>query len=99
MFMKNINAIFVETKNGERFKVAENNLHGARAMARHLSNGGSPFDTVGMKVSSMMEEMSNLKNMMSEVKSISKDEQLVEQSSDLAGKIRTRFIGLRETLR
>ena len=96
---RNINAIFVETKNGERFKVAENNLHGARAMARHLSNGGSPFDTVGIKVSSMMEEMSSLKNMMAEVKSIGKDEQLVEQSSDLAGKIRTRFIGLRETLR
>jgi len=96
---RNINAIFVETKNGERFKVAENNLHGARAMARHLSNGGSPFDTVGMKVSGMMEEMSNLKNMMAEVKTIGKDGQLVEQSSELAGKIRTRFIGLRETLR
>ena len=96
---RNINAIFVETKNGERFKVAENNLHGARAMARHLSNGGSPFDTVGIKVSSMMEEMSSLKNMMAEVRSISKDGQLVEQGNELAGKIRTRFIGLRETLR
>jgi len=96
---RNINAIFVETKNGERFKVAENNLHGARAMARHLSNGGSPFDTVGIKVSSMMEEMSSLKNMMAEVKSIGKEEHLIEQSSELAGKIRTRFIGLRETLR
>ena len=96
---RNIHAIFVETKNGERFKVAENNLHGARAMARHLSNGGSPFDTVGIKVSSMMEEMSKLKNMMAEIRSISKEGQLIEQSDELSGKIRTRFIGLRETLR
>lgn len=96
---RNIQAIFVETKGGERFKVAENNLHGARAMARHLSNGGSPFDTVGMKVSSMMEEMSKLKSLIKEVKNFNRLGQLNEESSSLLTNIREHYIEIRETLK
>ena len=51
---RNIQAIFIETKSGERFRVSPNHLHGARAMARHLSNSGSPFDTVGNTTFSVM---------------------------------------------
>lgn len=96
---RNIQAIFVETKGGERFKVAENNLHGARAMARHLSNGGSPFDTVGMKVTEMMSKMSSLKSLMSEVRKIKRNETISEDAGVLTEQIKSQFNSLRETLK
>lgn len=95
---RNINAIFVETKSGERFKLATNNIHGARAMARHLSNGGSPFDTVGVKVTNMMEEMSELRNIMKEVRSVQR-KGLQEEASELANNVSIRFCSLRENLK
>ncbi len=96
---RNIQAIFVETKSGERFMVAENNLHGARAMARHMSNGGSPFDTVGMKVSEMMNQMSSLKSLMAEVTNAGKNEAITEDAGVLAEQIKIQFNSLRETLK
>src|SRR5690554_5741142 len=82
---RNIEAIFVETKSGERFKVAENNIHDARALARHLNNGGSPFDTVGIKITNIMEQMSQLKEMMKQARSFGR-QGLEEQAGDLVAK-------------
>lgn len=95
---RNIHAIFIETKGGERFRVTENNLHGARAMARHLSNGGSPFDTVGLKVSTMMGEMSELKKLAKETRSL-KDAVLSEDRNKLLEQIKLRFRSIRESLK
>jgi len=41
---RKINAIFVETSEGERFKFPTKNLHGARAFAKHIDSGGRPHD-------------------------------------------------------
>lgn len=41
---RKIESIFVETIEGERFKLPFNNLHGARAMARHIAEGGTVLD-------------------------------------------------------
>jgi hypothetical protein len=57
---RHINAIYVENNQGERFKMAHNKLSGARAMARHISEGGAPYDDLGQHITSMVAEMQEL---------------------------------------
>ena len=56
-----IGAIYVESSEGERFKYPYKHLTGARAMARHVAEGGKPFDDFGKHIVSMSEEMSKLR--------------------------------------
>jgi hypothetical protein len=57
---RHINAIYVENAQGERFKMESNKLSGARAMARHISEGGTPYDEVGQQIKTMVQEMTEL---------------------------------------
>ncbi len=57
---RHINAIYVENVHGERFKMESNKLSGARAMARHISEGGTPYDDVGQQIKRMVQEMTEL---------------------------------------
>ena len=57
---RHINAIYVENDQGERFRMQHNKLSGARAMARHIAEGGMPYDEVGQHLNSMVQEMSEL---------------------------------------
>jgi hypothetical protein len=57
---RHINAIYVENVQGERFKMESNKLSGARAMARHISEGGTPYDEVGQQIKRMVQEMTEL---------------------------------------
>ena len=56
---RNIHSIFVQ-RGEERFKMAENNLKAARAMARHLQMGGETFDSVGSAITEMAVEQRKL---------------------------------------
>ncbi len=57
-----IESIFIESAEGERFKYPIKHLNGARAMARHVSEGGKPFDSFGKYISGLSEELSKLKS-------------------------------------
>ena len=56
---RNIHSIYVQ-RGEERFKMAENNLKAARAMARHLNMGGETFDSVGTAITEMAQEQRKL---------------------------------------
>lgn len=58
---RNISALFVENQDGERFKYPFIHLAGARAMQRHVANGGLPYDDVGKSLIKMSEEIAQLK--------------------------------------
>ena len=58
---RKIKSIFLETANGERFKLPQNNLSYARAMARHLAEGGDMHDDFGKHISNIAEECSKLR--------------------------------------
>jgi hypothetical protein len=58
---RHISAIYVENNDGERFKYPYKHLSGARAMARHVSEGGAPYDDFGTHIVSMSEELSKLR--------------------------------------
>ena len=58
---RKIKALFVETTDGERFKLPYNNLKYARAMARHVSEGGNVNDDFGQHITKVAEECSKLR--------------------------------------
>ena len=57
----NIHSIYIESEGGERFKYPYKHMNGARAMARHVSEGGNPYDEFGKHISGLSEELSNLR--------------------------------------
>ena len=59
---RNISALFVENADGERFKYPFIHLAGARAMQRHVANGGMPYDDLGKSIINMSEEIAQLKS-------------------------------------
>jgi len=59
---RHINALFVENQDGERFKYPFIHLAGARAMQRHVANGGLPYDDLGKSIIRMSEEIAALKS-------------------------------------
>jgi hypothetical protein len=59
---RNISALFVENQDGERFKYPFIHLAGARAMQRHVANGGVPYDDIGKSIVSMSEQIAQLKS-------------------------------------
>ncbi len=58
---RNINCIFIENAQGERFRFPYNYLAGARAMQMHVAKGGNPYDKIGEAIVSKVEEMSKLR--------------------------------------
>lgn len=65
---RNIHSIYVQ-RGDERFKMAENNLAAARAMARHLYNGGEVFDEQGQTISEMAKDYRQLREFLRYVNS------------------------------
>jgi hypothetical protein len=59
---RNISGLFVENQDGERFKYPFIHLAGARAMQRHVANGGVPYDELGESITKMSEEIAQLKS-------------------------------------
>jgi hypothetical protein len=55
-----VESLFVETAEGERYKLPFTKLSGGRAMVEHVRNGGRPYDTRGQHISEMVNELSVL---------------------------------------
>jgi hypothetical protein len=58
---RHVDAVYIESSNGERFKYPYKHLTGARAMARHVAEGGTPYDDFGSHIVNMSEELSKLR--------------------------------------
>jgi len=56
---RNIHSIYIQ-RGEEKFKMAENSLKAARAMARHIHNGGEMFDRTGQAITEMAKEYRQL---------------------------------------
>lgn len=57
---RKIKNLFIQNKEGERFKFPFIYLPGARAMQRHIANGGYPHDETGKKIIETCEEILKL---------------------------------------
>lgn len=57
---RNIAKIFVENANGERFLVPTNRPGLARVYARHIAEGGTPYDDKAKHITTLIEEYSKM---------------------------------------
>lgn len=64
---RNIHSILIQ-RGEEKFKMAENNLSAARAMARHLHNGGETYDEIGESITQMSKDLNKLKEFVNYVR-------------------------------
>ena len=91
---RNIHSILIQ-RGEEKFKMAENNLQAARAMARHLHNGGETFDEIGEAITDMAKEFGKLKEFVGYVrrsKLVNEDnEEFVTLAIENINNIRTTF--------
>ena len=65
---KNIKAIFIQNKDGERFKYPFIHPAGAFAMAQHVDHGGAPYDAPGKAIVKMSEQIAQLQEFQRQIK-------------------------------
>jgi len=58
---RHIRALFVENKTGERFAYPHLHMSGARAFARHISNGGTNYDSIAEGIISLSADYISLR--------------------------------------
>lgn len=58
---QHVENIYIESPEGERFKYPFKHLSGAKAMARHVSEGGNAYDDFGKYIVGLSEELSKLR--------------------------------------
>ena len=92
---RNISKIFVETTSGERTLLPFTNLLGARAIARHISEGGNIHDDIGTHIVNNVNQMGQLKNFVA----YSRRNNLVnEDTTDIVESVRDAYNGIRNNL-
>jgi len=57
---RHIDRMFIETAEGEKFKLGFKSLNGARAMLEHVRQGGKPYDIRGCHISETVTEIAVL---------------------------------------
>ena len=62
---RRIESIFVETHDGERFRLPFTNLAGARAMGRHVAEGGSVQDEFGSHITKLVSDAQKMRKFLS----------------------------------
>ncbi len=58
---QNVHSMYIESEAGERFKYPFRHLNGARAMARHVAEGGNQYDDFGKHIVEMSTELNKLR--------------------------------------
>lgn len=57
---RNVKALYVENSDGERFKLPFIKIFAGKAMARHISEGGNPYDAVGQYICELVDDIQTL---------------------------------------
>jgi hypothetical protein len=83
-----IDSIYVENSQGERFRYPYKHLNGARALAEHIKAGGNPYDPIGKHITSLSEELAQLRKFKGYV---SRNEALSEAMGDITSKVMERI--------
>jgi hypothetical protein len=91
---RNIAKIFVENANGERFLVPTTKPGIARVYARHIAEGGTPYDERGGHITSLVEEYSKMAGFVR----ATRGQQFNESTQKLVAEGINHYQKLRETL-
>jgi hypothetical protein len=92
---RNIQGIFIETSEGERFKYPHIHLNGARAMARHVHSGGKPHDEVGEAIVELSDTLAKLKEVTRYARRFS---QVQEQAAEILPLVDTKIANVKNQI-
>jgi len=91
---RNVARIFVENTNGERFLLPTKRPGIAKVYARHIAEGGTPYDDKGTHITSLVEEYTKMAGFVRAVK----NGQFNESAQRLVNEGIAHYEGLRHTL-
>ena len=92
---RNVGAIYIESSEGERFKYPYKHLNGARAMARHVAEGGNAYDDFGKHIVSLSEEQAKLSKFK---RYMSRSAVMAESLSEYTDAVNERIVTVKKTL-
>ena len=93
---RQIQSLYIENEDGERFKYPLTHLAGARAMTRHVANGGRPHDEFGEHIIKTSEDIAKLNSFS---RYVSNKDQLNDNAGDIIEKTKMQLENLREYMR
>ena len=93
---RQIQSLYIENEEGERFKYPLTHLAGARAMQRHVSNGGRPHDEFGQHIVSTSEDIAKLNSFS---RYASNKDQLNDNAGDIIEQTKLKLENLRGYMR
>ena len=88
--------LYIENEDGERFKYPITHLAGARAMTRHVSNGGRPHDEFGEHIIQTSEDIAKLNSFS---RFVSNKDQLNDNAGDIIEQTKLKLENLREYMK
>lgn len=89
---RNIHSIFLE-QGGERFRFPHNHLGGARAMARHIQEGGTTYDKVGNYIIEKTESLLKLREFYRYIRT---NKLINEESEDVVNTLRENIESIKQ---
>ena len=93
---RHINSLYIENEDGERFKYPITHLAGARAMTRHVANGGRPHDEFGQHIVQTSENIAKLNSFK---RYVSHKDQLNDNAGDIIEQTKLKLENLRQYVR
>ena len=89
---RQIQSLYIENGDGERFKYPLTHLAGARAMMRHVSNGGRPHDEFGEHIVRTSEDIAKLNSFS---RYVTNKDQLNDNAGDIIEQTKMKLENLR----
>ena len=89
---RQIESLYIENEDGERFKYPLTHLAGARAMTRHVANGGRPHDDFGQHIIQTSEDIAKLNSFS---RFVSNKDQLNDNAGDIIEQTKLKLENLR----
>jgi hypothetical protein len=89
---RQIQSLYIENEDGERFKYPLTHLAGARAMMRHVSNGGRPHDEFGEHIVATSEDIAKLNSFS---RYVTNKDQLNDNAGDIIEQTKLKLENLR----
>mgnify|MGYP003133383064 CR=1 FL=1 len=93
---RQIQSLYIENEDGERFKYPMTHLAGARAMTRHVANGGRPHDEFGEHIIKTSEDIAKLNSFS---RYVSNKDQLNDNAGNIIEQTKLKLESLREYMR
>ena len=93
---RQIQSLYIENSDGERYKYPLTHLAGARAMVRHVANGGKPHDDFGQHIIQTSEDIAKLNSFS---RYASNKDQLNDNASDIIEQTKMKLENLRQYVR